>query len=159
MATTRTLANIKRRHYRVLHRTPAAYTRPTTAALFATFLATFTEMGYCRDKTIKVELGPAEKENLDTGAELNMGFNGHLEFLLLQSLAADYTDYEALEGIAQDLFFYSEVSEMCIFVPNAILTFKESTISGEVQSMQAEWNANNLATKLAFRDRFAEPLT
>ena len=158
MATTRTLANIKRRHYRVLHRTPAAYVRPTTAGLFTTFLATFTEMGYCRDKTIKVELTPAEKENLDTGAELNMGFNGHLEFLLLQSMAADYTDYETIEGVAQDLLFFSEVGDMVIFVPNAILSFKESTVSGEIQSMQAEWNATNLGTKLAFRDRFAEPV-
>ena len=157
MPTARTLANIKRRHYRVMHRTPAAYTRPTTAGNFATFLATFTEMGYCRDKTIKIELTSAEKETLDTGAELGMGFNGHLEFLLLQTEAADFTAYEAFEGIAQDLFFYSEVSDMCIFIPNAILIFKESVVSGEIESIPVEWNATNLATKAAFRDRFAEP--
>jgi hypothetical protein len=153
----RTLASIKRRHYRVLHRAPAAYTRPTTSGNFTTFLATFTELGYCRDKTIKVELTPAEKENLDTGAELNMGFNGHLEFILLQSTPTDFTAYEAIEGVSQDLFFYSEVSEMCIFVPTAILSFKESMVSGEIESIPAEWNATNLATKAAFRDRFAEP--
>lgn len=159
MATTRTLANIKRRHYKMLHRTAAAYTRPTTAALFATFLATFTEMGYCRDKTLKVVLTPAEKEFLDNGAELNLGFNGHIEGVLLQTQAADFTEYESLENVSQDYLFYSEVSDITIFVPTALLSFKEEMVSGEVEGIAFEWNAQNLATKLAFRDRFAEPLT
>ena len=159
MATARTLANIKRRHYRMLHRAPAAYTRPTSAALFTTFLATFTEMGFCRDKTLKVGVVPAEKVELDDGGELNLGFNGHLEGSLLQTQATDFTDYEGLEGVSQDYLFYSEVSEMVIFVPTAKLTFKENMTSGEVETLDFEWNATNLATKAAFRDRFAEPTT
>jgi hypothetical protein len=155
----RTLASIKRRHYKVMYRPPGAYTRPTTAALFTTFLGTFMDLGYCRDKTIKLELTSAEKEALDTGAELGLGFNGHLEFDLLQTQQTDIEGYEALEGVSKDYFFYSEISQMCIFIPTAIMSFKESVVSGEVESVHAEWNATNLATKLAFRDRFAQPLT
>jgi len=157
VATTRTLANIKRRHFKMMHRTPAAYTRPASAALFATFLATFTEMGYCRDKTLKVILTPAEKEFLDNGAQLNLGFNGRIEGVLLQTQAADFTDYETLENLSQDYLFYSEVSDITIFVPTALLSFKEEMVSGEVEGIAFEWEAQNLATKSAFRDRFAEP--
>lgn len=155
----RTLSNIEKRHYRVMHRTPAAYTRPTDAAGFATFLATFTELGYCRDKTIKLTLEPSEQETLDTGKKKHMGWNGHLEGILLQSAAADYTAYETIENTEQDVLIYSEVSQMVIFVPNAILIFKEAVSSGDVETVPFEYDAEDLATKDAFRDRFAEPTT
>jgi hypothetical protein len=140
-----------------MHRTPTAYTQPTTAAEFTTFLATFTELGYCRDKTLKMPIEPAEQEVLDDGKKKHMGFNGHLEGVLLQSAVADYTAYEAIENIEQDIFIYSEVSEMCIFLPNAILVFKEAVSSGDTETIPFEYDAENLATKAAFRDRFAEP--
>src|SRR3972149_7181934 len=153
----RTLANILKRHYRVLHRAPAAYTRPSSAALFTTFLATLTELGYCRDKTIKLTIESTEQEVLDDGKKKHMGFNGHLEGILLQSEAADYTAFEAIENIAQDIFIYSEVTGMCIFLPEAILAFSEAVSSGEVETVPFVYDAENLATKAAFRDRFEEP--
>jgi len=42
-------------------------------------------------------------------------------------------------------------------VPTALLSFKEEMVSGEVEGIAFEYEAQNLATKLAFRDRFAEP--
>jgi len=155
----RDLTKILKRHYRVLHRTPEAYTQPPDAATFATFLATFTELGYCRDKTIKLTMVSTEEEPLDDGKKKHMGWNGHIEGILLQSAAEDFTAYEAIENIEQDLFFYSEVSGMCIFLPNAILIFNESVSSGDTETVPFEYDAENLATKAAFRDRFEEPLT
>jgi len=153
----RTLANIEKRHYRVMHRTPAAYTQPADAAAFATFLATLTELGYCRDKTIKLTLEPSEQEVLDDGKKKHMGWNGHIEGVLLQSKTADYTAYEAIENIEQDIFLYSEVTGACIFLPEAILVFKEAVSSGDVETVPFEYDAEDLATKAAFRDRFDEP--
>jgi hypothetical protein len=154
----RTLDNIKKRHYRMLHRTPEAYVEPADAAAFATFLATFTELGYCRDKTLKSTIEPGEKEALDTGKKLTQGLNGKLEGVLLQTDVADYTAVELIEDIEQDILFYSEISGMCIFFPYAILTFKEAVSSGETENIPFEYEAEDLANKAAFRARFQEPL-
>ena len=154
----RTLANIQKRHYRVLHRAAAAYTEPADAAAFATFLATFTELGYCRDKTIKSTIESSEQEVLDTGKKKHMGWNGHLEGVLLQSEDGDYTAYETIENVEQDIFLYSEVTGMCIFYPEAILVFKEAISSGDVETIPFEYDAEDLATKATFRSRFEEPL-
>jgi len=153
----RTLANVLKRHYRVLHRTPAAYTQPADAAAFTTFLATLTEIGYCQDKTIKLTMEPSEQAELDDGKKKHMGWNGHLEGVLLQSAEADYDAYEAIENIEQDIFLYSEVSGQCIFLPEAILVFKEAVSSGDIETIPFEYDATDLATKDAFRDRFEEP--
>lgn len=153
----RTLTSIKKRHYRILHRTPEAYTQPADAAAFATFFGTFTELGYARDKTIKLTLEPSEQEALDTGKKKHMGWNGHFEGTLLQSEIADYTAVEAIENIEQDIFVYSEVTGMCIFLPNAILVFNEAVSSGDTEVIPFVYDAEDLATKAAFRDRFQEP--
>jgi hypothetical protein len=159
----RTLANIQKRHYRVMHRAPAAFDSPvdptTSAANFATWLASFTELGYCRDKTIKMTIESSEPEVLDTGKEKQMGYNGHLEGILLQSETGDYTAYETIENVEQDILLYSEVTGMCNWLGAAILIFKESLSSGEVEVVPFEYNANDLATKEAFRTKFEEPTT
>lgn len=159
---SRTLANIQKRHYRILHRTPAAFDSPVdptgTAANFATWLASFTELGYCRDKTLKMTIEPSEPEVLDTGKELQMGFNGHLEGILLQSEEADYTAVEAIENVEQDILLYSEVTGMCNWLGDALLIFKESLSSGDTEVVPFEYNANDLSTKAAFRTKFEEPV-
>ena len=136
----RTLANILKRHYRVLFRTPATFSQPADAATFST-------------------IEPSEQEALDTGKKKFMGWNGHLEGILLQSEVADYTAVEAIENTEQDILFYSEVTGMCIFFPNAILVFKEAISSGETETIPFEYDAEDLSTKSAFRTRFAEPTT
>ena len=153
---SRTLANIKKHHYRVLHRTPAALTIPSSASAFTTFLSTFTELGYCRDKTTQSNVEHAEAEVLDDGKEKKMGFNGHLEGILLQAEVADYTAYEAIEGVAQDVLLYSETTLKCIFYPSALLYFSEAVTSGETESVPFVYDAQNQATKAAFRTRFDE---
>jgi hypothetical protein len=153
----RTSSNIKRRHYRVLTRAATTFTEPTSASEFDTFLATFTELGYCRDKTIKLEFSEGDQEVLDDGTKKKLGYNAVIEFILLQSEPADYTALEAIENVATDLLLYAENEEMCIFVPSALLFFGESVVSGEVEALPAKYEAENLSAKSDFRTRFAEP--
>jgi len=153
---SREVGNIKKHHYRVMHRVPASFTVPPSAAEFTTFLATFTELGYCRDKTIQSNVDDAEAEVLDDGKEKKMGFNGHLEGLLLQAEIADYTAYETIEGVKQDVLYYSETTLKCIFYPEALLYFSEAVTSGETETVPYVYNALNLPTKAAFRTRFDE---
>ena len=159
----RTAANIKKSHYRVMHRAPAAFTSPadpeTDASTFATWLASWTELGICRDKTTKLEFTEGDEEILDDGTKLKLGYNALLEFILLQSLEADYTAYEAIENIAQDIFLYDEVGQKCLFIPNTLLFFAESVVSGDVEAIPAKYEADNKSTKASFRTRFTEPLT
>lgn len=155
----RTTANIKKAHYRVMHRAPAAYTQPTSAAEFTTFLGTFTELGYCRDKETKVTFETAEQEVLDDGKNLFQGWNATLEGILLQTEASDYSAYEAIENVLQDIFLYDEVTGRCIFFPNALMVFAEAVVSGEIETVPFRYEATDLPTKAAFRDRFLEPTT
>lgn len=156
---SRTLANIKKAHYRVLHRDPASFGSGNydTAANFATFLATFTELGYCRDKTIKAPITGGDEEILDDGTKLRQGYNLNMEGILLQSEPGDYTAYETIEGTAQDILLYSETRGRCVFYPNLVLYFDEQVNSGETESVPFTASVENAATKAAIRTRFAEP--
>lgn len=153
----RTLGNIKRRHYRVMYRATAAYTRPTSAALFTTFLATLTEAGYARGGSIKYTEEPADVENLDTGQEKNMGFNGHMEAEIIQTEPADYTALEAVEGTELDIFLYSEASGQCIFLPEWIPYFKTQVEGGATELIAMTANKTNQSAKSTLKDLFAEP--
>lgn len=153
----RTLSNIKKRHYRILHRTPESFSIPADAAAFSTFLATFTELGYCEDKTLESNIKPAEKISLDDGSKLAQGFNGDLKGTLLQSAVADYTAVETIEDTAQDILLYAEDTGTCIFYPEAKLSFEESVKSGEVEKIPFSCEKENFASKSDFRTRFDEP--
>ncbi|WP_456408931.1 hypothetical protein [Caldithrix abyssi] len=153
----RTLTNIKRRHYRVLHRDPAAFSVPATAADFDTFLATFTELGYCEGGSIESAIETQGKIGLDDGTRLPVGIKGTLKGTLLQSEVADYTAVETIEGVKQDILLYSEDTGMCIFYPNAILEFQESVKSGDIEKIPFTYEAENLGSKSEFRTRFQQP--
>ncbi len=152
----RTQANIKKRHYRVLHRSPASFSVPASAAEFATFLGTFTELGYCRDKTIKVTINKGDQETLDDGTKLLQGYNCKTEGILLQSEPGDYTAYETIENVKQDILLYAQSTKQCIFFPNALLAFEEAVTSGETESVPFSFEAENVGSKSDFRTRFAE---
>jgi len=156
----RDLTKIAKKHYRVMHRTPAVFSSADYADLTAhtAFLATFTEMGYCRDKSIKVNIEPGEKEPVDTGKKKTIEYNGKAEWLLNQSSVADYTSYEAIEGIDQDILLLSENGLVGIFLPAAILTFKEAVTSGEIETIPCEYEAEGLAAKADFRTRYVVPV-
>jgi len=154
----RTAANIKKPHYRVMHRTPdTGDVPPADNAAWITLLATFTEIGYCRDKTIKLEFTEGDEEILDDGTKLKLGYNAVLEFTLLQSMEADYTAYEAIENIAQDILIVDETLSRAIYLPNALLFFGESVLSGDIEAVPAKYEAENLSAKSDFRTRFAIP--
>ena len=154
----RTAANIKKPHYRVLHRTPdTGDVPPADLAAWTTLLATFTELGYCRDKTIKLEFSEGDEEILDDGTKKKLGYNALLEFTLLQSEASDYTAYEAIENLAQDILIADTTNNRAIYIPNALLFFGESVVSGEVEAVPAKYEADNLSAKSDFRTRFAIP--
>ena len=152
----RNSSNVKKRFYKVMHRTPAAFSVPGDASAFSTLLTSFSEIGFCEDKTIKITFEEGEKFILDDGSQKRVDFNGKVEFTLGQSLTADYTAYEAIENIAQDLFIYDATSGMCIFIPNALLFFGESVTSGEVERIPAIYE-KTVAAKVDFRTRFDEP--
>ncbi len=154
----RTAANIKKPHYRVMHRAPATGdVPPADLAAWTTLLATFTELGYCRDKAIKLEITEGDEEVLDDGSKLKLGFNGLLEFTLLQSEKTDYDAYEAIENIAQDILLVDETNLRVLFIPSALLFFGESVVSGDVEAIPAKYEAENLSEKSDFRTRFAIP--
>ncbi len=155
----RTLGNIKKHHYRILHRTPASFAIPETEGQFTTFMNTFTELGYCRDKTLQSTLDPSDVEVLDDGTDLIMDYKGHLEGILLQAEIVDYTAYEAIDGVPQDILLYSETTEKCIIYLIAKLYFQEAVISGETETVPFTYDKKNIVVKTAFRIRFDEPET
>ena len=152
----RNTANIEKRRYRILHRTPAAYTQPADAAAFTTFLGTFTELGYCKDKTINLTFEKGEEAELDDGTKKLTEYNGKLEFTLLQSEVADYTNYETIENVEQDLLVYDSITKIVIFLPNALLAFLENVSSGNIEEIPASCE-KVVTSKSDFRKRFAEP--
>lgn len=154
---TRTVANIKRTFYQVMHRAPATFTVPGTGTDWTTLLGTMTDLGIARDRTIKIEITKGDTEPLDTGKEKIIGYSGLFECVLLQSEPADYTSYETIENVEQDLLIYSTANSKAIFVPNAILSFDESVISGETEAVTARYESANVLSKAAFRTRFAIP--
>jgi len=155
----RQLSDIQKPHYIIAHRTPAAFTTPADAAAWETLrdtaFASF--LGICRDKTIKMEISDGDAENLDQGDKLVMGRNGKVEGILLQTKSANYTAYETIEGVAQDLLIYSESSQKAIFIPNAILRFNESVVSGETENVPFVFEKENFQNKSDFRTRFDIP--
>ena len=153
----RALGSIKRRHYRVMYRTAAAYTQPASAGDMTTFLATLTEMGYARGGSIKYTEEPADVENLDTGQEKNMGFNGHVEAEIIQTQPADYTELEGIEGTELDIFLYSEASLQCIFLPEWIPYFKTQVEGGTTEVIIMTANKTNQSAKSKLKDLFTEP--
>ena len=157
----RTSANIKKRHYRVLHRNPAAFGSGNydTLANWTTFLATFTELGFCRDKTINPRFEEADREVLDEGTIKRMDYNGIVEFVLLQTQVADYTAYEAIENVAQDILLVDETNLVFIFFPNALCWFGENVVSGETESVPAKFEKEGITSKSDFRTRGAIPTT
>jgi len=152
----RTSANVKKAYYRVLHRAPAAFSQPADAAAFATFLGTFTELGFCEGKTVKITFEEGEKFELDDGTQKRIDYLGKVEFTLAQSEVADYTAAEAIENVDQDIFLYSEGTGRCIFIPNALLFFGEAVTGGEVEKMPAIYE-KTVSNKADFRTRFSEP--
>ncbi len=152
----RTTDNIKKHHPRVLCRATAAFTEPASASAFTTFLATFAELGYSRNNSIKHEITPAEPEPLDDGNDHYSAFDLHLEFLLLQSEIADHTIYEAHEGIASDILFYDEVTDRCVIFFNVKPFFKVQGEGGATETVLGTADKKNVATKAAILDRFQE---
>lgn len=154
----RTSGNIRKRYYKIMHRAPAAFTVPADAAAFATFLGTMTDLGICEDKTISVSFEENETVDLDDGTQKKVDFIGKVEGTLLQSETADYTAYEAIENVEQDLLIYDESNEQCIFIPNALIFFAESVNSGDVERVPFSYQ-KTVAAKSDFRTRFDEATT
>jgi hypothetical protein len=151
---SRDLTKIKKRLYRVMYRDPATVYIPPDEAGLEIFLQEFTEIGYCRDKTIKSAISSSDSVTVDTGKKISVAFTGKLEFLLLQSEISDYNSYEAIEGIEKDVLIYSEVSKMCVLYPSAVLNFNETVSSGETESIAAEYEMEDFTLKSQFRIRF-----
>lgn len=153
----RSLANIKKPHYRVLYRDPAAFTIPGDLAAWSTFLGTFTELGYCEDKSIILKGDKGDQITVDDGNELIQGFNFTLDAKLLQTEAADFTAIETIHGTSQDILLFAEDVNRAIFIPTAIPYFLEDATSGETESVPMSVERKNLSSQANFRTRFAVP--
>lgn len=153
----RSLSNIKKPHYRVLYRDPAAFTVPADLTAWGTFLGTFTELGYCEDKTIKLKGDKGDQITVDDGTKLTQGFNFSLEAKLLQTEAADFTAIGAIHGTSQDILLYAADANRAIFIPTAVPYFLEDTTSGETEAVPMTIERENLASQDDFRTRFAVP--
>ena len=153
---TRATTNIKIPHYRLLYRTAASFTEPATEGDWTTFLATFTEIGYAR-KGIRLELVRGDQEELDSGDDHVLGYNGTLTAELLQTLDTDYDEIEALEGVSTDYLLVDEVLNRAVFIPTALLYIDEAVVSGETEIIPITFSKKNVASRTAFRTRFAIP--
>jgi hypothetical protein len=152
----RNKASIGKNYYRVLHRDPAAFTTPASAADFTTFIGTLTELGICEDKSIKLNTDENESINIDTGEKCYIDELGTFEFMLTQSAVADHTRYTAVHKVAQDYFLYAEDQGRCIFIPNISMFYKEQLSGGEVEKVQAVYE-RMITDKADFFTRFDEP--
>lgn len=155
----RTTANVKKRHYRILHRSPAAFgpSNYDTLANWNTFLATFTELGFCEDKTINPRFEEGESIVLDDGTLKRIDYNGICEFTLVQTEVADYTVYETIENVDQDFLIVSETGGVFLFFPSMPAWFGENVISGDVEKVPAKFEKQGITDKTEFRTRGAIP--
>jgi hypothetical protein len=153
----RTLANIKKARYKVMTRAAAAFTTPADAAAFSTLLGTFTDLGYCEDKEVKLAINKGEEITVDDGSKKLLAYSAVLEGKLLQTESADFTAVAAIEGTSQDVLLYDSVTMRCIFVPTIILYFEESFVTGEVQNIPFKGEREDVSTKAELRTIFDEP--
>lgn len=154
---TRDTTKIKKRRYRILQRTAASFTKPTSAAEYTTLLGTFTEMGYARNKSIKMTIEKGDEEVLDDGTKLLQGYNGKLEGEILQSDEAMYTELTGIENTNIDLLITDEVTNKAVFFPTVRLFFLESITSGETEIIPFVYEKENFSVKSDFRTHFDIP--
>ena len=155
----RTAANVKKRRYKFMYRTAAAFGSGNwdTIANHDTFLATFTDGGICRAGLgFTVENGDIEE--IDDGSEIVMGKNAVFEAEFLQSDVTDYTALEAIEGIAQDILLVPTDDLLNeIVIGEALLYIGEEVKSGDTEVIKLTYNKTNVASSSVFRTRFGIP--
>ncbi len=129
-------ANIQRHFYVVYMRetgTACAATDYDTLAHWNTFLALFTEIGYCENKNVKIDVERAEPIEIDEGEEYFLEYTGSTEIKYVQN---DSTDHAALEDMASkdcDLLLVSSSSAQFIYVHNKRFNVEQHIISGDVE--------------------------
>lgn len=157
----RLATQIKKYRYRIMYRDDDDFDSPadpeSSAANFATWLASFSEMGYSRDKTPKYELTEVDPEVLDDGNEVKMGWDLHLESELLEAMETNLDTLEALEGDYRDILFYCEVTGHCVWFGDVLPYFNDSGVGGETGLIRMVVDKKNNATKAAARTVFEEP--
>ncbi|WP_456408930.1 BNR-4 repeat-containing protein [Caldithrix abyssi] len=151
----RDLSRIKRRLYRVLFRDPQKFSEPTDPRIeFDTWLATFSELGYCEAGGISSKIEPVGNVLLDNGKNKSYGFKGTLSGTIIQTEISDFETFAAIENVEIDFLLYDEKSGFAIFFPKALVDFKEEAKGGEIEKVAFEYQGENLAAKESFRIRF-----
>lgn len=153
----RATANIKRRHWKLMFRSPASFTTPADLTAYNTLLGTMTEFGICESKTIKLEFTDGDTIEMDTGKDKLLSSNGLLEARGIQSAIADYTALLAIDNVAQDYLLVDHAGEQAIFVGAADARINESVVGGEIEGLTLRYEAKNVVDKDDFRTRFAIP--
>ena len=128
-------ANIKKHYYTVYMRETA--TAPAsgdydTLSNWNTFLALFTEAGYCENKNVKLDIADGELIEVDGGEEMVLDYEGSLEIKYVQNDSADYAALEDMESKDCDLLLVSTRTNQFIYVHNKRFRFEHHVSSGEV---------------------------
>lgn len=158
----RTAASVKKRRYKLYYRAAASFGAGNydTLANYTTFLATFTDAGYCR-AGLGFAIEKGDVEECDDGTELVMGFNGTFEAEFLQTTVADYSALDALEGVSTDFLLVPTGTETlhAICIPATTPYMGEEVKAGNTEVIKIMYDKKNLAEKADFRTRFTIPTT
>ena len=158
MANDRDRTAVKKRRYKIMQRThTTGFTVPADAAAYTTLEGTFTELGYARDRSIKLNFTKGDQETLDDASILTLGFNVSMTAELLQTDPEDYAAYETIEGTEQDFLLVDTVNQNAIFIEQQTPYFEEAVSGGDTEFIPMLIEAENVADKSDFRTRFAIP--
>jgi len=156
---SRDMTRIKATIYKILYRPPAAFISPATAEAWTAFINSFSDLGYCRAKSLKSEITPGEKETIENGKKIALSCDGKMEGILLQTAAEDYEAIETIKNKETDILLLSHAGDSVIFYPAAILAFGESVVSGETEAIPFSYEAEGLESEEQFRRRLALPVS
>jgi len=154
---TRATTNIKKANWQAAYRSAAAFTEPNALADWTTFLATFTQFGYCEKGTLKTNITKSDEVDLDDNTVHVIGFDGTIEGKLLQMGETDMDAALALEGTSIDILFYDTTALRAVFVPTIRIYFDEENTGGEVQALIFKGERKGLGSRSAFRTHFDIP--
>lgn len=136
MAYTYGDAGIKKYRYNAYIRTAAEYTPPTTVAEVTTLLGTGTKIGKLEDKSLKVNVKPNEKIDLNDGSKKVLDYIGTVEMTDLNNVPANINEITSTyDNTYVDIICDDPVSKRFEIVKNVCLDVEENTISGDKSSV------------------------
>lgn len=159
---TRATTEIKKRRYRVLYRSATTVSTPANLTAMDTLVSGFTELGYCEDKSIQLNIVKGDEVVLDTSAKKTVGWNGNFEAKVIQSDPADQATIEGLEGGSYDVMllpasYASGDAGTCYIIKACVPFVENNVVSGEVENLMFKAEYDNVAARSDILLRFDIP--